>query len=337
MTSAILSWLARRRFPLLATIIMTAIGMAGTIWGPLYYGKTAWGLPDDLWGTLIAAQRLIHLNLAGLYTPPTQLVSLPGTAIILIPVVAVMDLAGIAVQAPGIAMGHQPASWLIAGPYQVFISAVVLFAADALAERLGVTWPKRFVLAAAGATALWGVTIAVGSSRRRRGDGPAALRHLGPGRLETEPGRLAGRSGGGGTAARHARVARPARRRRARSAGPASSPGRPPPAWYCWPSRPRPTGRPPCTRSPASPTRRRSTIPPRGSTWPPTWPAARSPRGPPGSWPSRRPADAAALAWRPRAAGGPAPERPRRGARRCSRTCCGGPRSRWRSVPRSSR
>ncbi len=162
MTSAILSRLARRRFPLLATIIMTAIGMAGTIWGPLYYGKTAWGLPLDLWGTLTAAQRLIHLNLAGLYTTPTQLVSLPGTAIILIPVVAVMDLAGIAVQAPGITMGHQPASWLIAGPYQVFISAVVLFAADALAERLGVTWPKRFVLAAAGATALWGVTIAWG-------------------------------------------------------------------------------------------------------------------------------------------------------------------------------
>jgi hypothetical protein len=162
MTSAIASRLARRRFPLLATIIMTAIGMAGTIWGPLYYGKTAWGLPLDLWGTLTAAQRLIHLNLVGLYTTPTQLVSLPGTAIILIPVVAVMDLARIAVPAPGITMGHQPVSWLIAGPYQVFISAVVLFAADALAERLGVTWPKRFVLAAAGATALWGVTIAWG-------------------------------------------------------------------------------------------------------------------------------------------------------------------------------
>ena len=40
--------------------------MAGTIWGPRFYGKTAWALPDDLWGTLIAAQRLAHLNLAGL-------------------------------------------------------------------------------------------------------------------------------------------------------------------------------------------------------------------------------------------------------------------------------
>src|SRR5438034_612894 len=44
---------------------MAAAGMAGTIWGPRFYGKTAWALPDDLWGTLIAAQRLAHLNLGG--------------------------------------------------------------------------------------------------------------------------------------------------------------------------------------------------------------------------------------------------------------------------------
>ena len=75
------SWPVRRLFPLLATVIMAAAGMAGTIWGPRFYGKTAWALPDDLWGTLIAAQRLAHLDLAGLYTYPTQLVSLPGAAI----------------------------------------------------------------------------------------------------------------------------------------------------------------------------------------------------------------------------------------------------------------
>jgi hypothetical protein len=153
------SWLRRRLFPVLATVIMAAAGMAGAIWGPRYYGKTAWALPDDLWGTLIAAQRLLHLNLGGLYTAPTQLVSLPGSAIILMPVVAVMNLAGIAVPAPGPAMGHHPVTWLVAGPYQVLISAVVLFAADSLAERLGVSQPKRFLLAGAGATALWSVTV----------------------------------------------------------------------------------------------------------------------------------------------------------------------------------
>src|SRR5206468_555703 len=57
------------------------------------------------------------------------------------------------------AHGAYPSVWWLAGPYQVAISAVVLFAADAIAERLGASQPKRFVLAAAGATALWSVTI----------------------------------------------------------------------------------------------------------------------------------------------------------------------------------
>jgi hypothetical protein len=152
------SWPVRRLFPLLATVIMAAAGMAGTIWGPRFYGKTAWALPDDLWGTLIAAQRLAHLNLAALYTYPTQLVSLPGAAIILVPAIAVIDPAGLQLTVPH-AHGAFPSVWLFAGPYQVAISAVALFATDAIAERLGATKPKRFWLAAAAATALWSVTI----------------------------------------------------------------------------------------------------------------------------------------------------------------------------------
>jgi hypothetical protein len=148
--------LGNRLFPLLAALVLAAVGLAGTIWGPRYYGKTAWALPDDLWATMIAAQRLVHLNLAGLYTPPTALVSLPGTAVIMVPLVALADLAGLSLVIPH---GPYPALWLLAGPYEVGVSAVALFAADALAERLGATRPRRFVLAAAGAAALWSVTV----------------------------------------------------------------------------------------------------------------------------------------------------------------------------------
>ena len=158
MTAAQEPWPVRRLFPLLATVIMAAAGMAGTIWGPRFYGKTAWALPDDLWGTLIAAQRFAHLDLAGLYTSPTQLVSLPGAAIILVPAIAVIGPAGLQLTVPH-AHGPYPSVWLFAGPYQVAISAVVLFAADAIAERLGASRPKRFWLAAASATALWSVTV----------------------------------------------------------------------------------------------------------------------------------------------------------------------------------
>jgi hypothetical protein len=151
-------WLVRRVFPLLATVGLLGLGMAGTIWGPRFYGQTRWALPDDLWGTLIAAQRLLHLDLAGLYTAPTNLVAFPGAAVILVPVVALIDAAGLPLQVPG-PHGANHDVWLLAGCYQVIISAVVLLAADATAERLGVSRPKRALLAAASATALWNVTV----------------------------------------------------------------------------------------------------------------------------------------------------------------------------------
>jgi hypothetical protein len=150
-------WPVRRAFPLIATLGLILVGMAGTIWGPVYYGQQAWAVPDDLWATLVAAQRLAHLDLAGLYTAPTNLVSFPGAAVILVPVAAVMDLAGIPIHAGQ--QGVHPTGWLVAGPLETILSALVLFAADALAQRMGVNLRKRFVLAAAGATALWNVSV----------------------------------------------------------------------------------------------------------------------------------------------------------------------------------
>jgi hypothetical protein len=158
-TSAPVQWLARRLFPLLATIGLIADGIASTIWwGPAVVGKSVWSLPHDLWRTMAAAQRLLHLDLGGLYTLPTHLVTLPGAPAILIPVVAILDAAGISLRVPGIHYGH-PTAWLLAGPYEIAISAVALFAADALAERIGTSRPKRALLAGAGAVALWSVSV----------------------------------------------------------------------------------------------------------------------------------------------------------------------------------
>ena len=150
-------WFLRRAFPLVAVIVMICAGMAGTIWGPVYYGDQAWAVPDDLWATLVAAQRFLHLDLAGLYTAPTNLVSFPGAALILVPVAAIMDAAGIPIQAGP--QGVHPVGWLVAGPLETLLSSVALFAADALAERMGVSLLKRFLLAAVSATALWNVTV----------------------------------------------------------------------------------------------------------------------------------------------------------------------------------
>lgn len=152
------SWLARRLFPALASVVLIAVGIFTTIVGPKLLGRTAWALPNDLWGTLTAAQRLLHLHLSGLYTQPTGLVAFPGAAVILLPAVAFMDTVGIPVQ-PQTPINPYPHSWLVAGPYEIVISCVVLFATDSLAERRSVRLPQRFFLTVASSVALWSVSI----------------------------------------------------------------------------------------------------------------------------------------------------------------------------------
>ena len=149
--------LSRRMFPLLTSIGLLLVGMFTTTLGPTLTGKAEWALPYDLWGTLIATIRLVHGNVGGLYTQPTGLVSLPGAAIILLPCAAVIAATGLSLQIPGPHNLHPPV-WLLAGPYQIALSCVTLFAADALAGQLGVTRWKRGMLAAVSACALWNVS-----------------------------------------------------------------------------------------------------------------------------------------------------------------------------------
>ena len=77
---------------------------------------------------------------------------------ILVPVAAVISAAGLSLRIPGPDNLH-PGAWLLAGPYLIIVSAVALFAADSIAEDLGVSRPRRALLAAAGAVALWGVSV----------------------------------------------------------------------------------------------------------------------------------------------------------------------------------
>jgi hypothetical protein len=147
----------RRVFPLIASAAFILVGMFTTTWGSTLLGRSEWALPYDLWGTLIATTRLAHGNIGGIYASPTGLISLPGAAVILLPCAAVISALGLSLAIPGAANLH-PAVWLVAGPYQIALSCVTLFAADALAERLGVPRWRRGLLAVAGAGILWSVS-----------------------------------------------------------------------------------------------------------------------------------------------------------------------------------
>ena len=146
----------RRMFPLIASAGIVLVGMFASTWGPALVGRSEWALPYDLWGTLIATTRLAHGNVGGLYAPPTGLISLPGAAVILLPCAALIAAFHLSLAIPGPANLH-PAVWLLAGPYQIAIGCLPLFAADALAERLEVPRWSRGLLALAGAGVLWSV------------------------------------------------------------------------------------------------------------------------------------------------------------------------------------
>ena len=156
-----MSWMGklvrRRAFPLIASAGLIVVGMYTTTWGPALLSRTEWALPYDLWGTLIATTRLAHGNIGGIYAPPTGLISLPGAAVILVPCAALISALGLSLDIPGPHNLH-PGVWLVAGPYQIALCCVTLFAADALAERLGAEFWKRGLLAAASASILWSVS-----------------------------------------------------------------------------------------------------------------------------------------------------------------------------------
>jgi len=147
----------RRIFPLIASVGLIVIGMYTTTWGPQLLSRPEWALPYDLWGTLIATTRLAHGNIGGVYAPPTGLISLPGAAVILLPCAALISALGLSLVIPGPHNLH-PAVWWVAGPYEIALCCVTLFAADALAEQLGARYWKRGLLAAASAGILWSVS-----------------------------------------------------------------------------------------------------------------------------------------------------------------------------------
>lgn len=151
-------WLRRRLILVLASLGLLGSTMFWSMWWCPHVRHTpGWATPGDLWHTMVAAQALNHLDLAGVYTTHTELVTLPGGALILSPVAAVVSAAGWVLGPPVTAVTYTLA-WVVAGPYEVLLSCSALFAFDALARALGVGARRRAALVAGEAVALWNVS-----------------------------------------------------------------------------------------------------------------------------------------------------------------------------------
>lgn len=121
-------------------------------------GGHGWYAPGDLWGTAVAASRYLHGHFGTVYSPQTGLVTLPGVLVVLAPAVALLGLLHLPLTPVG-ASGVVPGGWPLLEAVSLLAAVPVLFAADALAARWGVSRRRRFLLAGAEAVGAWNVVV----------------------------------------------------------------------------------------------------------------------------------------------------------------------------------
>lgn len=153
--------LSRRAWPAVFSVLLVGLGMAYTLaWPGLVSHAALWAAPRDIWSAYRSAHYIGWGDLGGVYAAGSRLVTFPGLLLLLAPLAMVTGAAGMTESFP-FSLPH-PTAWLVLGPYEIALSCLALFAADALAERLGVARGRRAVLGAAEVVALWNVSVVWG-------------------------------------------------------------------------------------------------------------------------------------------------------------------------------
>ncbi len=114
-------------------------------WEPVLHHVHVWLIPGDVWSTFRAAHWVGWGDLRGVYGRDTQLVTLPGIAVLLAPVAMLSGAFGLSESITPVLLAH-PTSWLILGPAVLALGSSCLVAFDAMAEELGVGHRLRVVL-----------------------------------------------------------------------------------------------------------------------------------------------------------------------------------------------
>lgn len=129
--------------PLVVAAAMFAAGMAfELLWIPVVYHQSRWFTQGDLWGMLRAAHYVGWGDLGGIYTSGNGVVTFPGMAVLLAPVAMLSGALHLTESYPGVYLTH-PTAILLVLPVELVLASSVVFAADALAQDLGVPRARR--------------------------------------------------------------------------------------------------------------------------------------------------------------------------------------------------
>lgn len=133
------------------TVLVAGIGMAYSISWPavVRHHGFYWLTPPDFWSTVRSAHFVGWGGLPYVYNRHSGpgLITLPGFEILLAPLAMLSSALGLSESAPTILL-PKPEAWLLLGPFCMLLAGgCLVFAADALARRLGIGEPRRRLLA----------------------------------------------------------------------------------------------------------------------------------------------------------------------------------------------
>jgi hypothetical protein len=182
--------LQRRAWPIVFTVGFFALGMLYFFrWGPIVqHVPSSWLGAEDIWSTYNASVAFIHGHWATVYSVNTGFLAFPGILIVLAPVAALggtlhTTLVGVEKNHHLVAhpvvysfsgattphgnlvnfgkqqLAPHPQVYELLAPYELLLSAVALFAFDALAERLGVSRSRRIFLGLLEVVLLWNLSL----------------------------------------------------------------------------------------------------------------------------------------------------------------------------------
>jgi hypothetical protein len=151
-----------RAWPMAVAGLSVVAGMAVLLeWEQLLHHADQWSTSTDLWGIFRAAHYVGWGDLGGIYAPGNGVDSLPGMAVLLSPVAMLSSALHLSEEFPPFVIAR-PTAALLLQPIEVLLASSVVFATDALAERLQVSRRRRaWVAVAVGLIAfpvgaLWG-------------------------------------------------------------------------------------------------------------------------------------------------------------------------------------
>jgi hypothetical protein len=144
-------------------VVFVALGLAYSFWWGLVVGGPHahwWVQPGDIWVSFDVGHYIGWGDIGDIYSTQNGFIVPPGIALVLTPVALLAGHFHLTTSYP-FATAH-PSAWPLLAPVSMAVGTVVLFAADALAEQLGLSAGRRRLLVVAEAVALWQVVVAWG-------------------------------------------------------------------------------------------------------------------------------------------------------------------------------